>query len=217
MLLRRTMLSSWSALMSKSLQVASSDPVANAFPLGKNCEREGCQNMEHSCRKRNNIADFLLRSALRRVLKRWTNIVANFHQECWKTNSLWQHWCQTRDQWKSACRSHPAHPRAEGNNNNLSSEGWFHLCWGIARTRDKCSVVRAQTERRCFKKTCLECAGKYTKKVFQLLSSPERHYVSCVACINSYLLTWRKKINGQNIRQEYNIQVVTKKPEKIQF
>merc|ERR1712130_638083 len=30
------MLSSWSALISKSLQVASSDPVANAFPFGKN-------------------------------------------------------------------------------------------------------------------------------------------------------------------------------------
>ena len=35
-----TMLSSWSALMSKSLQVASSDPVANAFPFGKNCKME---------------------------------------------------------------------------------------------------------------------------------------------------------------------------------
>ena len=35
-----TMLSSWSALMSKSLQVASSDPVANAFPFGKNWEIE---------------------------------------------------------------------------------------------------------------------------------------------------------------------------------
>ena len=34
------MLSSWSALMSKSLQVASSDPVAKAFPFGKNCEKE---------------------------------------------------------------------------------------------------------------------------------------------------------------------------------
>ena len=43
---------------------------------------------------------------------------------------------------------------------------------------------------------------KYATKMFQMLSAPERHYVSCVACINSYLLTWRKnsmdKIQGKN-------------------
>ena len=36
----------WSALMSNSLQVASSDPVANACPLGKNCEKKKQQTMK---------------------------------------------------------------------------------------------------------------------------------------------------------------------------
>ena len=116
-----------------------------------------------------NIVNLLWRSAIRRTLEKWTKIVTNFHQECWNPNSLWQHWCQTRGQWKSVCRSHPEHPRAERNNkhNNLSCEGWFHLCWSIARTRDKCSVVRAQTERRCFKKElCRICWKNMQRKCF---------------------------------------------------
>jgi hypothetical protein len=40
-------LSSWSALRSNSLQVASSEPVQKAFPLGKNYgEREGDREEE---------------------------------------------------------------------------------------------------------------------------------------------------------------------------
>ena len=49
---------------------------------------------------------------------------------------------------------------------------------------------------------------KYATKMFQMLSSPERHYVSCVACINSYLLTWRKKsmdkIRGRNTTYKFS-------------
>lgn len=37
-------MSSWSARRSNSLQVASSEPVAKAFPFGKNCTR-GCTNL----------------------------------------------------------------------------------------------------------------------------------------------------------------------------
>ena len=49
---------------------------------------------------------------------------------------------------------------------------------------------------------------KYATEIFHLLSSPERHYVSCVACINSYLLTWRKKsmdkIRGRNTTYKFS-------------
>lgn len=116
---------SWSARTSNRRHVASSEPVANAWPLGKNWKATRPYRLHHRFAHVQQVLSTT--SAYSCVYLLLISFVGNVHvhvkamtevgqRASCNVRLLWLHWYPTRVLWTSACTYHPGYPTTATNN-----------------------------------------------------------------------------------------------------